>query len=219
MPTGIYKRKQGIKYGMSEKHHRKSTKEKLRNSQLESWTRDKREKQRKRMIRLHSEGKAPGFEKDHPFYGDLTKPNYFKKGNRPWNWQGGISFEPYPLYWTESLREFIRNKDNYICQKCGKTQEENGRKLDVHHIDYNKENCNLNNLVALCISCNAKVNYNKNYWIKFFKKLNEKKYFTRTKVRNSKKGRKQGFGIQKNSEHKLFIYRQGVKENQGRQAI
>ena len=61
--------------------------------------------------------------------------------------------------WCEELREYIRDKYNRICFICGKTEEENGVKLSVHHIDYNKD-CGCDGtecrLVPLCISCHGK---------------------------------------------------------------
>ena len=84
------------------------------------------------------------------------------------NWKGGISESPYPSDWTDDLRESIRKRDNYICQLCGIHQDELNRKLAIHHIDYNKNNLNPNNLITLCINCHMKTNYNRNYWIKYF---------------------------------------------------
>lgn len=57
-------------------------------------------------------------------------------------------------------------------QECGLHQDElSGRfkKHDVHHIDYNKFNCNPENLITLCKSCHVKTNHNRNYWINYFK--------------------------------------------------
>jgi len=87
--------------------------------------------------------------------------------NHP-NWQGGISNFPYPFSFNKRLKEFIRNRDNYTCQLCGITQEENGRKLDVHHIDYDKDNLDPNNLIVLCRGCNSKVNFNRDFWKNHF---------------------------------------------------
>jgi len=89
-------------------------------------------------------------------------------GNKHWNWQGGITKFPYPSGWIETLREAIRQRDSYICQLCGKTHKENGQRLSIHHIDYDKNNLEPKNLIALCRRCNAKVNYNREYWMKFF---------------------------------------------------
>lgn len=87
-----------------------------------------------------------------------------KDSTRHYNWQGGKSFEPYPLGWTRTFKEQIRYRDGYKCQICGVPEAECGRKLDVHHIDYDKENLSLNNLISLCKSCHMKTNYNREYW-------------------------------------------------------
>ena len=87
--------------------------------------------------------------------------------NNP-NWQGGIGKLPYPFAFNNKLKELIRERDGYICQLCSKTQEENGRKLDIHHRNYDKDNLELNNLISLCRSCNCKVNYNRKYWENYF---------------------------------------------------
>jgi hypothetical protein len=98
-------------------------------------------------------------------------PIYF--GEKSSNWRGGISFEPYSVDWNESLRRTIRERDRYACQLCGKLQGDLAH--DIHHIDYNKLNCNPNNLITLCHSCNAKVNGNRNYWTNYFKQKCQKK--------------------------------------------
>ena len=57
------------------------------------------------------------------------------------------------------LKEKKRKENNYTCQNCGKTQEQNlkelGRKLDIHHIDNDDTNNDSNNLVTLCKSCHS----------------------------------------------------------------
>ena len=83
--------------------------------------------------------------------------------NNP-NWKGGKSFEPYPLGWNVTFKEQIRYRDGYKCQLCGKDEIENKRKLDVHHIDYNKINISLSNLISLCKSCHTRTNCNREYW-------------------------------------------------------
>ena len=83
-------------------------------------------------------------------------------------WKGGVSFLPYSINWTRSLKRDIRERDNYTCQLCGKLQED--RAFDIHHIDENKQNCNPNNLITLCHSCHSQVNADKDQksWIKYF---------------------------------------------------
>jgi len=88
-------------------------------------------------------------------------------------WQGGKSFEPYSLDWSERLKEQIRERDGRICQIC--SVSENGKRHDVHHIDYDKKNCSHENLITLCIACNTKANYHRSYWPAFFQWLKGQK--------------------------------------------
>lgn len=115
--------------------------------------------------------------KNNNFYGKkhsevttlkMSKNHIDVNGENNPSWKGGKSFEPYPIKWNNQLRESIRKRDNYKCQVCGCTQEENNRKLDVHHIDYVKENLDPNNLISLCKPCHMKTNTNREYWIQYF---------------------------------------------------
>jgi len=87
----------------------------------------------------------------------------YKKENNPC-WKGGISSEPYPFEFNDQLKKQVRYRDNYVCQNCNKTQEENNKALCVHHIDYNKDNLELSNLISLCASCHTKTNHDRDYW-------------------------------------------------------
>jgi len=89
------------------------------------------------------------------------------------NWKGGISFEPYPLEWTKIFKEQIRYRDNHKCQICGCPQVALNRALDVHHIDYNKQNIKTNNLISLCLSCHLRTNGNRDYWYAYFTYITE----------------------------------------------
>jgi len=84
------------------------------------------------------------------------------------NWKNGKSFEPYPLGWTKTFKEQIRDRDNHICQLCGMTEKDNGRKLDVHHTDYNKKNLDPKNMISLCHFCHPITNGNREYWRNYF---------------------------------------------------
>ena len=59
------------------------------------------------------------------------------------------------------LKEKIRKRDNYTCQKCGITQEqhlkETSKKLSVHHIDGDDSNNVEENMITLCIKCHNKI--------------------------------------------------------------
>ena len=89
-------------------------------------------------------------------------------GDKHPNWQNGKSFELYGREFSSFLKESIRYRDNYKCKLCGQPQIEMGQLLDCHHIDYNKKNCNENNLISLCKSCHMKTNFNREYWKNYF---------------------------------------------------
>jgi len=93
----------------------------------------------------------------------------YMAGEKHYNWQSGKSFEPYGLEFNKDLKEVIRNRDRRKCFICEKTELENNKKLDCHHIDYNKRNSNPNNLISLCRSCHIKTNNKKENWRNFFK--------------------------------------------------
>lgn len=82
-----------------------------------------------------------------------------KRENNP-NWKGGRSFEPYSLEFNHDLKEKIRKRDKYTCQKCGIKEPLNNyfKVLDIHHKDHNKKNNRNKNLISLCRSCNVKEN-------------------------------------------------------------
>jgi len=89
--------------------------------------------------------------------------------NHP-GWCGGISNKPYAFEFNKELKDKIRKRDSYTCQLCGKTEEELGEKLSIHHIDYNKKNCEESNLVSLCRVDNSKANFDRLDWMILFKK-------------------------------------------------
>lgn len=81
------------------------------------------------------------------------------------NWCGGKSFEQYSFNWRETLKKAIRERDNYLCRIC------KNKGSCVHHIDYNKKNCNTDNLITLCRKCHVKTNFKRDFWITYFSNL------------------------------------------------
>lgn len=105
---------------------------------------------------------------------NLSKNHADVSGKNNHFWKGGITSILYPKIWTNKLKESIRLRDNYICQECGIHQDDLegwNKKLDVHHIDYNKENCDPDNLISLCKKCHMKTNSNRKYWKEKFNTL------------------------------------------------
>jgi len=86
------------------------------------------------------------------------------------NWRGGLSFGSYTKTFKET-RKIILERDDYKCSLCSRTKEESVNQMDlsVHHIDYNKQNDNLSNLITLCLTCHLKTNSNREYWTCFFR--------------------------------------------------
>lgn len=96
----------------------------------------------------------------------IEKMSAAHSGDKSHFWKGGISHNPYSVDWNKSLRRSIRERDRYACQLCGELQSD--RAFSVHHIDYDKNNCNPTNLITLCIKCHTKTNANREFWKSFF---------------------------------------------------
>ena len=79
-------------------------------------------------------------------------------------WNGGSSFEPYPISFNFRFKEKIRDKFNRKCFLCGKYEQDNNRRLDIHHIFGNKRCEDEEYFVALCRFCHPKIQHNPEYW-------------------------------------------------------
>jgi hypothetical protein len=136
-------------------------------------------------------------EKSHCFGKPLSKETRKKiseslKGEKCWSWKGGISFEPYCPKFRPEFKERVRIFFGRICVECSKIEVENGRKLNVHHVNFDKMVC-CNDIkplfVALCLSCHGKTNHDREYWEQHFteiinEKYNGKCYFTKEEMEN-----------------------------------
>lgn len=89
-------------------------------------------------------------------------PHPSMQGSNHFNWKDGSSYKPYSTDWNKTLKRSIRERDNYICQSCSQYGNV------VHHIDYDKKNCNPDNLITLCSRCHCKTNFNRPYWTSYF---------------------------------------------------
>lgn len=137
----------------------------------------------KHLTMPHKNSVSIGIQNSEKFYESARseikrkKLSLTKMGNKNPNWNGGTSRLPYPLEFNEGIKEDIALRDNYTCQKCSKIEkEENGRKLSIHHIDYNKDNCNFFNLIVLCHTCNIRANFNRQSWTEYFTDLINEKF-------------------------------------------
>jgi len=146
MPSGVYKKS-------------KEQKEKISNSC--------KNKKRSNEFRIKMSLLKSGKKGRHWKLSDENKKNIgISHSKEKCNfWKGGISNEVYTVDWTKTLKRSIRERDKYTCQICGKIQCD--IVFSVHHIDYNKKNCNPDNLITLCNSCHSKTNGNREYWKKY----------------------------------------------------
>jgi len=100
------------------------------------------------------------------------------QGSQSSFWIDGRSFWPYSIEWKQPLKRKIRERDGHICQECG--QKNDGRKMEIHHIDYDKLNCNHRNLICLCKSCHAITTHPKEnhwFWEEYFKRIMDIRFF------------------------------------------
>lgn len=90
-------------------------------------------------------------------------------GENSANWKNGASFKPYCSKFNEEFKEKIRDQFGRQCFICGLSEELNGKKLPVHHINYNKD-CLCGDskcyFVPLCNSCHSRTNNNRRFWEK-----------------------------------------------------
>jgi hypothetical protein len=111
--------------------------------------------------------------------------------NHPF-WNGGTSFAPYCQKFNRSFKERVRLFFKRTCVECGKVEE--GKRLHVHHVNFNKMTCCDNTdplFVALCHSCHNKTQFDREYWIEHFTTIIKEKYcgkcyFTKEEILNLK---------------------------------
>jgi hypothetical protein len=155
-PEHIVKRMKNH-YGMK---HSETAKKKMSIARTKNpvryWLEKKRPEETKRKISLSKKGVKRAKEWGR---GQHNSPlTEFKKGEKNINWNNGSSSLPYSIDWTKTLRKSVKERDHYICKICL------GEGEIVHHIDYDKNNCELDNLITLCRKCHTKTNYNRAYW-------------------------------------------------------
>ena len=82
----------------------------------------------------------------------ISKGKYLKRG--------------YSAMWTPLFRKCVRELDNNKCCLCQRTAQYERQHyklstLSIHHIDKNKLNCELDNLITLCSTCHGKIHSKK----------------------------------------------------------
>jgi hypothetical protein len=137
-------------------HHTEETKHKLSINQSgtnNSYYGKHHSEKTKRKISAHSQGVSMG----------------------DWN---GYSNYGYALTFNIELKTLVRSSTLDCDFLTGEHKDicNNGRELSVHHIDYDKHNSNIENLIPLSCSNHAKTNINRPFWIKLFTNMQHTKY-------------------------------------------
>lgn len=60
------------------------------------------------------------------------------------------------------LREAVLERDNHQCRSCGTAWEPGSRYIVIHHLDHNKSNNTMDNLITLCRKCHPVIHDNWN---------------------------------------------------------
>lgn len=113
---------------------------------------------------------------------DINLSKQYQNYGNP-NWNGGTSCEPYCFEWSsKEFKDFIKERDGNKCLNpdCCK----NIHRLSVHHIDYNKKNCEPENLITLCSSCNSRANKDREWHKSWYKAIIQKRYLKRKGEKN-----------------------------------
>jgi hypothetical protein len=115
--------------------------------------------------------------KNNPFYGKKHTEKTRKLQSLHMGGTG-VPYEntEYGAEFDNALKEQVRFRDKYKCKICGCSQLENSQQLDIHHIDYDKKNNTLKNLISLCRGCHAKTRVERKQWTEYFIKILLKEY-------------------------------------------
>jgi hypothetical protein len=163
MSIGIYKHKPNQGFQKGHKIYYPGDKNFNKNGEIWKGRKHTEESKRKMSETQKRLGTKPPFRKGAKMPESAKiKIGNAQRGEKSYLWRGGVSFEPYSTDWTKTLKRSIRERDNYICQLCSQYGNE------VHHIDYNKKNCNPRNLITLCSKCHRRTNFERDYWIRYF---------------------------------------------------
>lgn len=93
-----------------------------------------------------------------------------------YNWQGGISYEPYCPIWKDSnYKGDIKDRDGCKCLNPYCTSD-SPKDLVIHHINFNKKDCNPKNLITICRSCNNKANKDREWHTAWYQAIINRRY-------------------------------------------
>ena len=133
----------GEKSGMYGMHQTEEAKQKLREANSgKHFTEDhKKNMSKSKLGKHHTEESKQKMRDSSPHISGEDHPTYGKTGEKAPNWQGGISNLPYCEKFDSDFKERVRDFFGRCCYVCGMNETENGEKLSVHHVNYDKMVC------------------------------------------------------------------------------
>jgi len=75
--------------------------------------------------------------------------------------------QPYNNHSWKKLRRRVYQRDQFICQEC-LVRCVGAVRISCHHIDFDKNNNEISNLITLCCSCHGKTTQKPDEWIEYY---------------------------------------------------
>lgn len=144
-------------------------KENHKNSIKEGWTPEKRKRHSKIGVELMSDPDRRDLitSKLKEYWSDPENRKKYS-GENSCHWRGGLSLKGYCKEFIPPFKEEIKEFDRFVCKNpyC-----RSGKRLSVHHINYDKKDCHWLNLITVCRSCNTRANFHRKYWQRLYKRI------------------------------------------------
>ena len=131
-------------------------------------------KQKKTVIGKYAGSNNWNFNKKHSDE-HKRKNSEAKKGSKHPLWLGGISNGDYcPIFSDKEFKQMIKDRDGNKCLNpyCNNKHKE----LHIHHINYDKQECNESNLITVCRSCNSKANTDRDWHKEWYSTIIKNRY-------------------------------------------
>ena len=91
-------------------------------------------------------------------------------------WNGGTKTEPYCQIWLiKDFREEIKDRDSNMCINPYCVSDDKTF-LSLHHINYDKKDCNPKNLITVCRSCNSRANIDREWHQEWYQEIMSRRY-------------------------------------------